>query len=100
MKKAIRIRLLTIVICISGMVPNGLKAQPISAIADAAKVFLNTLSPDELKTTNYSFTDSLRFKWTNLPVGMVPRPGIQYGSLSDPSRMAFHRLLSVLLSSQ
>ena len=100
MKKAIRITFLTVGICLSGMTSSPLMAQPVSAIVDAAQVFLNSLSPEELKTTNYAFTDSLRFKWTNLPVGMVPRPGVQYGSLSDPSRMAFHRLLSALLSSQ
>lgn len=62
--------------------------------------FLNTLQADELKKTVYDFKDSLRFKWTNLPVGMVPRPGIAYGSLSDKSRLAFHRVLSSMLSSQ
>lgn len=67
---------------------------------DAVRRFLNTLKADELKKTNYAFEDSLRHKWTNLPVGMVPRPGIQYGSLSDQSRLALHRVLSALLSSQ
>lgn len=62
--------------------------------------FLNTLSADETKKTVYDFNDSLRHKWTNLPVGMVPRPGIAYGSLSDKSRLAFHRVLSAVLSSQ
>lgn len=33
-------------------------------------------------------------------MGMVPRAGIAYGALSDQSRLAFHRVLSVLLSSQ
>jgi hypothetical protein len=42
----------------------------------------------------------LRFKWTNLPVGLVPRPGIPYGALSDKSRIAFHELLTATLSSQ
>lgn len=46
------------------------------------------------------FNDSLRHKWTNLPMGLVPRPGIQYGALSDQSRLAFHHILAALLSSQ
>lgn len=75
-------------------------AQPGSTIAESAGRFLSTLSADELPKTQYAFTDSLRFKWTNLPVGLVPRPGIAYGSLSDKSRMAFHRVLSAMLSSQ
>ncbi|MVM32003.1 DUF3500 domain-containing protein [Spirosoma sp. HMF4905] len=75
-------------------------AQSANTITESANQFLNTLSTDELKKTTYAFTDSLRYKWTNLPVGLVPRPGIQYGSLSDKSRMAFHRVLSAMLSSQ
>jgi hypothetical protein len=62
--------------------------------------FLKTLSPEQYSHTTYSFNDTLRHKWTNLPVGLVPRAGIQYGSLSDSSRMAFHRVLASMLSSQ
>jgi len=69
-------------------------------LVETVNTFLNTLSADEMKTTVYAFNDSLRYKWTNLPVGMVPRPGIAYGALSDKSRMAFHRVLSATLSSQ
>ncbi len=75
-------------------------AQPGSALVESANRFLATLDANELAKTQYAFTDSLRFKWTNLPVGMVPRPGIAYGSLSDQSRLAFHRVLSAMLSSQ
>ncbi len=69
-------------------------------LVDATNQFLTTLNADELKKTVFTFTDTLRYKWTNLPVGLVPRPGIQYGSLSDNSRLAFHRVLSAALSSQ
>jgi hypothetical protein len=69
-------------------------------LVDATNQFLTTLNADELKKTVYTFKDTLRYKWTNLPVGLVPRPGIQYGSLSDNSRLAFHRVLSSALSSQ
>ncbi len=75
-------------------------AQPGSTIAESANRFLATLNANELAKTQYAFSDSLRFKWTNLPVGMVARPGIAYGSLSDQSRLAFHRVLSAMLSSQ
>ena len=74
------------------------KAQTV--IENSVKSFLNTLNADELKKTTYAFDDTMRLKWTNLPIGMVPRAGIQYGSLSDKSRIAFHRVLSALLSSQ
>jgi hypothetical protein len=75
-------------------------AQPNSSPETAVGQFLTTLNADERSKTNYSFDDTLRRKWTNLPVGMVPRPGIAYGALSDKSRLAFHRVLSALLSSQ
>ncbi|WP_428656467.1 DUF3500 domain-containing protein [Runella sp.] len=87
-------------LCFSSAFRTGAFAQSGNLITESANQFLSTLNAEELKKTTYSFNDSLRFKWTNLPVGMVPRPGIQYGSLSDKSRMAFHRVLSAMLSSQ
>lgn len=77
-----------------------IQAQTSETLAASANKFLNMLNADELKKTVYAFDDTLRHKWTNLPVGMVPRAGIQYGSLSDTSRIAFHRVLTTLLSSQ
>ncbi len=75
-------------------------SQSTKTLIESTNQFLNTLNADERGKTVYDFKDSLRYKWTNLPVGLVPRPGIQYGSLSDKSRMAFHRVLSAMLSSQ
>lgn len=75
-------------------------AQPTASLETTVATFLNTLNAEELQKTNYTFEDTLRYKWTNLPVGMVARPGIAYGALSDQSRMAFHRVLSAMLSSQ
>lgn len=75
-------------------------SQSTKTLIESTNKFLSTLNADEMKKTVYDFKDSLRYKWTNLPVGLVPRPGIQYGSLSDKSRMAFHRVLSAMLSSQ
>ncbi len=93
MKTAITL-LLYVVLATAGLAQSG------NAIPESANQFLATLSADELAKTQYAFSDSLRYKWTNLPVGMVARPGIAYGSLSDKSRMAFHRVLSAMLSSQ
>lgn len=77
-----------------------LLAQANQPLETTVTQFLATLSADELAKTAYPFADTLRKKWTNLPVGMVPRAGIAYGSLSDKSRLAFHRVLTALLSSQ
>ena len=94
MKKALILPLFYFVLASAALAQSG------NPIVESANRFLATLSADELAKTQYAFTDSLRYKWTNLPVGMVPRPGIQYGSLSDKSRLAFHRVLSAMLSSQ
>ena len=94
MKKALTISLFCFILASASFAQSG------SSITESATRFLATLNADELAKTQYAFTDSLRHKWTNLPVGMVPRPGIAYGSLSDRSRMAFHRVLSTMLSSQ
>ncbi|MEZ0539935.1 DUF3500 domain-containing protein [Fibrella arboris] len=76
------------------------RTQSVNLITESTSRFLGTLSGEERQKTQYAFSDSLRYKWTNLPVGLVPRPGIAYGSLSDQSRLAFHRVLSAMLSSQ
>lgn len=44
--------------------------------------------------------DSSRTEWTNLPLGLAPRVGVRYGDLSEKSKIAFHQVLSALLSSQ
>jgi hypothetical protein len=75
-------------------------AQTSTAIVNSANSFLQSLDADQLKKTQYKFNDTLRYKWTNLPVGMVPREGVRYGDLSDKGRIAFHELLSTVLSSQ
>src|SRR6187402_1388603 len=79
---------------------SSVSAQSLSTLNITAAHFLKTLSADDLKKTQFEFNDTMRLKWTNLPVGLVPRPGIQYGSLSDSSRMAYHRVLTAALSSQ
>ena len=86
--------LLTLVFSIS------VKGQATSNLIKTTNEFLHTLSQEELKKTQYEFKDSSRLKWTNLPVGLESRPGIRYGSLSDRSRLAYHHVLSTLLSSQ
>jgi hypothetical protein len=92
-------RMISVLIYFSLPVSN-LSAQPDPGIASATDHFLHTLNADQLKKINYPFTDTLRLKWTNLPVGLVPRAGVQFGSLSDSSRLAFHEMLTSILSSQ
>ncbi|AVR44574.1 hypothetical protein C7S20_04450 [Christiangramia fulva] len=74
--------------------------QSVDSIITEADQFLNSLSEKQQAIINADFEDSLRTKWTNLPVGMAPRPGLRYGELSEESRIKYHHLLSNILSSQ
>ncbi|NBB18473.1 DUF3500 domain-containing protein [Runella sp. CRIBMP] len=94
MKILFKVLILSLIVTLKGF------CQANQPLVQTVNSFLNTLSADEMKKTVYDFNDSLRYKWTNLPVGLMPRPGIAYGSLSDKSRLAFHRVLSAMLSSQ
>jgi hypothetical protein len=62
--------------------------------------FLESLSADEKSTVLFAMDDSLRTKWTNLPLGVAPRKGLRYGDLSEQSKIAFHKVLSSIFSSQ
>ncbi|WP_340111896.1 DUF3500 domain-containing protein [Maribellus mangrovi] len=75
-------------------------SQTATKISEQVTTFMASLSPNQQKQVNYSFDDSLRTKWTNLPVGMAKRPGIRYGDLSEESMVQFHQLLTTLFSSQ
>ncbi len=77
-----------------------LSAQTVDEIYSQTVDFMNTLSPEQLQATSYPMDDTLRKKWTNLPVGLATRPGIRYGDLSAESRIEFHHVLITLLSSQ
>lgn len=69
-------------------------------IIDITIEFINSLQKEELVTVNHDFEDTLRTRWTNLPVGLAKRPGISYGELSEESKIRFNHLLTTLLSSQ
>ena len=45
------------------------------------------------------FQDSIRTKWNNLPIAMVPPAGARFGDFSDESKLKFHPLLTTMLSS-
>ncbi|TXG35213.1 DUF3500 domain-containing protein [Seonamhaeicola maritimus] len=62
--------------------------------------FLETLNEEELSSIQYKFEDSLRTKWTNLPVGIEKRPGLKFGDLSEKSKIKFHDILTTVFSSQ
>lgn len=69
-------------------------------ITAAVVDFSNNLNAKEKAKASLSFEDSARTRWTNLPVGLVKRPGIQVGELSDESKVRFHLVLTTIFSSQ
>ncbi|MCB9321131.1 MAG: DUF3500 domain-containing protein [Lewinellaceae bacterium] len=77
-----------------------LNGQTVEDLQSASVAFRTSLTEDQVAAIQFHFTDTQRVKWTNLPVGLAPRPGLQYGTLSEESKILLHRLLTTLLSSQ
>ncbi|HEV7889575.1 MAG TPA: DUF3500 domain-containing protein [Pyrinomonadaceae bacterium] len=66
----------------------------------AAKAFLATLDDAGRAKVSLPFDDEHKTRWSNFPVGMVPRNGVRWGDLSAAQREAALKLLSTALSEQ
>ncbi|GAA4959733.1 DUF3500 domain-containing protein [Algibacter aquimarinus] len=75
-------------------------SQTSQEIVNISNDFLKTLSDENKTEVLQSFNDSLRTKWTNLPVGLAKRPGKKYGELSNEAKIKFHEVLITIFSSQ
>lgn len=75
-------------------------SQTTDQLKRATSEFLNTLTEPEKEQGIFSFSDSVRTNWTNLPLGLAPRTGLRFGDLSEESKIAFHKVLSSIFSSQ
>ncbi len=69
-------------------------------LAQALYSLWENLSPTQQDRAGYAFDDTARSQWTNLPVGLVPRPGIALGDLNNAQRILLHQALSQTFSSQ
>jgi hypothetical protein len=68
-------------------------------VACAANALLDTLSSSERAGVHFELTDYVnRSKWSNLPVMLKPRGGVQLGSLSEASQDATLALMQLALS--
>lgn len=67
---------------------------------DAATAFLETLDQAARKAVSFSLETDQRTSWSNLPVALVPRVGVNIGVLSEQSRRRFYDLLRTSASSQ
>ena len=95
----------TTVSCICGVTALGLSAyyamgqSPTPRVVSAANAFLATLTENQRQHALYAFDDEAqRARWSNLPVGMVPRGGIALKDMTSAQRSAAMALLSSALS--
>jgi Protein of unknown function (DUF3500) len=84
-------------------ISRAIKVQPAdakaNAIVAAADAFLATLNAAQRKSVLYAFDDNVqRARWSNLPIGSVPRGGIMREQLSAAQNAALERLLGEVLS--
>ncbi len=91
--------------CICGIAVLGLSAyhamgqSPTSRVVSAANAFLSTLTENQRQRVVYTFDDEAqRARWSNLPVGMVPRGGIALKDMTSAQRSAAMAVLSSALS--
>jgi hypothetical protein len=89
-----------ILLCLLMIIGKLADCQTSQEIKEMTTQFLSTLSQDEIELASFEFEDSLRTKWTNLPIGLQKRYGIRYGHLSEESKISFHHLLTTIFSSQ
>ncbi len=66
----------------------------------AARAFLATLDAAGRAKVSVPFDDEHKTRWSNFPVGMVPRNGVRWGDLSAAQRSAALTLLATALSKQ
>src|SRR5215207_5025020 len=66
----------------------------------AARAFLLTLDAAGRAKVSVPFDDEHKTRWSNFPVGMVPRNGVRWGDLSAAQRQAALKLLATALSEQ
>ncbi len=70
-------------------------------IVSAANAFLSTLDQKQRESVLFSFDDETqRKRWSNLPIGAVPRAGISLKDMTAPQRSALMALLSSALSAR
>ncbi|MBC2606670.1 DUF3500 domain-containing protein [Pelagicoccus albus] len=76
-------------------------SQKATDIMDAVEAFLNLLSSSEQSTLLFDWDDDTqKTRWSNFPIGIVPRDGLRTGDMSDAQLQAMWNLLSVVLSEE
>src|SRR4051812_21662575 len=88
--------------CVSTLAQRGPAADTrAAAIVVAAQNFLGKLDESQRSKVVFDFKDAeQRKRWSNLPVGNVPRAGLRMGDLTQPQREAALAVLKAALSPQ
>jgi hypothetical protein len=78
---------------------NGRAQTATAKIVTQANAFLGSLNDTQRKSVLFAYDDEKqRLRWSNLPVRMVPRAGLNMGELNPAQRSAVMSLLSSALS--
>jgi hypothetical protein len=88
--------------CVSSLAQRGPATDTrAAAIAVASQKFLGMLDESQRSKAVFDFKDAeQRKRWSNLPVGSVPRAGLRMGDLTTPQRDAAMAVLKAALSPQ
>jgi hypothetical protein len=105
-QKGIAITVLVSMIIASGAAPAADAPCPkpstgngeVQAVMTAIQALQKTLSPDQLASLERPFARESAIRWSNLPVGIVPRTGLRFGDLDEKQNHAARRVAAAALS--
>src|SRR5215831_8046327 len=80
--------------------PSAADTDSVWRMRDAATAFLASLDEAARKAVSFPLEADQRTSWSNLPVALVPRVGVNVGALGVDSRRHLHDLLRASTSSQ
>ena len=93
------VRVLSATALILFTLPGAFAQTATSRIVGAAKSFLSTLDDKQRQSVLFAFDDQQqRKRWSNFPVGAVPRAGLSMGELTPAQRSAAMALVASALS--
>jgi len=70
----------------------------VQAVITAIKAFQKSLTAEQRKTLERPFARESAIRWSNLPIGIVPRTGLRLGDLDEKQDYAARRVAAAALS--
>lgn len=93
------VAVLAIVALVGLAARSSLSQTPTARVVSAANAFLATLTEQQRQRVMFAYDDEeQRVRWSNFPIGMVPRAGISMGEMTAAQRTAMIAVLSAVLS--